>query len=569
MIDMLLCTRESGFNRKAFFVLSRCIFNGEMLVRRNLFVSCLLIFVLTSSGFVVLFGADSSVWAQTYDGGVINSLIGTSDEGYAAAGETSFSWERGYDAFLTKFDASGNMEWNRTYGGPGNERARSVVAVSDGGYVIAGSTTSFGAGNTDFWLVKTDAAGNVEWNKTYGGGWNEYAHSLVVTPDDGFAIAGSTDSFGDIDSYDSDNFWLVKTDASGNEEWNQTYSRGIAERITSLVVTSDGGYALAGYSYHSGRRPLTPYHFWLVKTDEFGYAKWNQSYGQSQYDYAYTLVETSDGGYAIAGETSSLDDSGQDFWLIKTNKFGKMEWNQTYGRSGVYDGARLLVETSDGGYALAGDGFLVKTDADGNEEWNQTYAYDIGLLVEYPDSGYVIAGPIYSTTTYGIWSIRTDEFGVGIEFNFPDIVSPTVIIDSPTNQTYTTDYVTLAFTVDENISWMGYSLDWQDNVTITETATTLTGLTDGSHSLIVYAKDDSENVGTSETIFFTVNVTDSTPDTGPDSTPDAGPDSAPDTDSGTLSTWHMTVAAIGIAAIAIITILFYLTRIRKNKKPNN
>jgi len=540
-----------------------------MLVRRNLFVSCLLIFVLTSSGFVVLFEANSSVWARTYDGGVINSLIGTSDGGYAAVGDTSFSWERGYDAFLTKFDASGNIEWNRTYGGPGNERARSVVAVSDGGYVIAGSTTSFGAGNTDFWLVKTDASGNVEWNQTYGGGRNEYAHSLVVTPDDGFAIAGSTESFGDIDSYDSDNFWLVKTDADGNEEWNQTYSRGIAERITSLVVTSDGGYALAGYSYHSGRRPLTPYHFWLVKTDEFGNAKWNQSYGQSDYDYAYMLVETSGGGYAIAGETSSLDDSGQDFWLIKTNKFGKMEWNQTYGRSGVYDGARLLVETSDGGYALAGDGFLVKTDADGNEEWNQTYAYDVGLLVEYPDSGYVIAGPIYSTTTYGIWSIRTDEFGVGIEFNFPDIVSPTVIIDSPTNQTYTTDYVILAFTVDENISWMGYSLDWQDNVSITETATTLTGLTDGSHSLIVYAKDDSENVGTSETIFFTVNVTDSTPDTGPDSTPDAGPDSAPDTDSGTLSTWHMTVAAIGIAAIAIITILFYLTRIRKNKKPNN
>ena len=540
-----------------------------MLVRRNLFVSCLLIFVLTSSGFVVLFEANSSVWARTYDGGVINSLIGTSDGGYAAVGDTSFSWERGYDAFLTKFDASGNIEWNRTYGGPGNERARSVVAVSDGGYVIAGSTTSFGAGNTDFWLVKTDASGNVEWNQTYGGGRNEYAHSLVVTPDDGFAIAGSTESFGDIDSYDSDNFWLVKTDADGNEEWNQTYSRGIAERITSLVVTSDGGYALAGYSYHSGRRPLTPYHFWLVKTDEFGNAKWNQSYGQSDYDYAYMLVETSGGGYAIAGETSSLDDSGQDFWLIKTNKFGKMEWNQTYGRSGVYDGARLLVETSDGGYALAGDGFLVKTDADGNEEWNQTYAYDVGLLVEYPDSGYVIAGPIYSTTTYGIWSIRTDEFGVGIEFNFPDIVSPTVIIDSPTNQTYTTDYVILAFTVDENISWMGYSLDWQDNVSITETATTLTGLTDGSHSLIVYAKDDSENVGTSETIFFTVNVTDSTPDTGPDSTPDAGPDSAPDTDSGTLSTWHMTVVTIGIAAIAIITILFYLTRIRKTKNLNN
>jgi len=558
-----------------------------MLVRRNLFVSCLLIFVLTSSGFVVLFEVNSSVWARTYDGGVINSLIGTSDGGnvavgytrfdwmhdggvmysligtsdggYAAVGYTEFSYERTYDAFLTKFDASGNMEWNRTYGGTGSEQARSVVAVSDGGYVIAGSAPSLDAEypNSDVWLVKTDASGNVEWNKTYGRRSDEYAHSLVVTPDDGFAIAGTK-------------FLLVKTDADGNEEWNQTYSGGRSEQLTSLFVTSDGGYALAGYSYESIGRFRNPYHFWLVKTDEFGNAEWNQTYGQSQYDYAYTLVETSDGGYAIAGETSSLDDSGQDFWLVKTDEFGNMEWNQTYGRSGVYDGTRLLVETSDGGYALAGDGFLVKTDADGNEEWNQTYAYDIGLLVEYPDSGYVIAGPIYSTTTktYGIWSIKTDEYGVGIEFHFPDIASPTITIDSPTNQTYTTDHVTLTFTVDENISWMGYSLDWQDNVTITETITTLTGLTDGSHSLIVYAKDDSENVGTSETIFFTVNtVTDSTPDTGPDSTPDTGPDSTPDTDSGPPSTWHMIVATIGIAAIAIITILFYLTRIRKNKKP--
>jgi hypothetical protein len=562
MIDVLLCIRESGFNRKAFLVFGKCIFNGEMLVRRNLFVSCLLISVLTSAGFVVLFGADSSVWAQTYDGGLVNSLIGTSDGGYAVAGETSFSWARSYDAFLTKFDASGTIEWSRTYGGPGNERARSVVAVSDGGYVIAGSTTSFGAGNVDFWLVKTDASGNVEWNQTFGGGLNEDAFSLVVTPDDGFAIAGSTCSFGDIDSYDSEKFWLVKTDADGNQEWNRTYSREIAGRITSLVVTSDGGYALAGYSYHGDRSLPIPYRFWLVKTDEFGNAKWNQSYRQSDYDYAYALVETSDGGYAIAGETSSLDDSGQDFWLVKTNRFGKLEWNQTYGRSGVYDGARLLVETSDGGYVLADDdGFLVKTDADGNEEWNQTYAYDIGLLVEHTDSGYVIAGPMYSTTTYGIWSIMTDEYGVGIGFNFPDIFSPTVIVDSPSNQTYTTDYVTLAFTVDEDVSWMGYSLDWQDNVTITETATTLTGLTDGSHSLIVYANDDSENVGTSEPIFFTVNVT--------DSTSDDGPDSVPDTDSGTPSTWHVIVAAIGIAAIAIVTILFCLTRIRKNKKPNS
>jgi len=138
--------------------------------------------------------------------------------------------------------ASSEM-WSRTYGGAGQEVAYAVVETSDGGYAIAGYTNSSGAGYDDFWLVKTDAYGNMEWNQTYGGVGSERAYSLVVTSDGGFALAGGG--------------LLVKTDVYGNMEWNRT----IGGSIRSLVETSDGGYAIAGTKNDD---------FWLAKTDEYG-----------------------------------------------------------------------------------------------------------------------------------------------------------------------------------------------------------------------------------------------------------------------------------------------------------
>jgi hypothetical protein len=546
-------------------------------VRRNLFVSCLLVFVLASAGFVVLFEVNSSVCAQTSDGGTVNSLIGTSDGGYAIAGEIAVNYRRD-DFLLVKLDELGKMVWVKTYGGLDYDSASLVIETSDGGYAIAGSKVIPGTSGKDFWLVKTDAYGNMEWNQTYGEeGYALAVYSVVETSDGGYAIAGST-YVGVLDSRDSNNLILVKTDASGNVEWNQIFRReGENEHCSALVATSDGGYAIAGYSKEPG--PDYDYSALLVKFDTYGNVEWSDTHSPQITNKFHSLIATSDGGLAMAGQTGEIRMDGyyySEFWLIKTDASGNMEWSQTYNRPDFEDIAQLLIETSDGGYIVAGrsprswagedDTWLVKTDAYGNMDWNQTYKDKIVLLIEPSGGGYKLAG-VTSTVTepYRVWSIITDEFGVGIEFNFPDIASPTITVDSPTNQTYTTDYVTLTFTVDEDISWMRYSLDGQDNVTITETTITLTGLTNGSHSLTVYAKDEFENVGASETIIFTVNtVTDSTPDTGPDSTPDTGPDSTPDTDSGTP--WHMIVATMGIVAIAIITILFYLTRIIKSKK---
>ena len=562
-------------------------------MRRNLFVSCLLVFVLASAGFVVLFEVNSSVCAQTSDGGTVNSLIGTSDGGYAIAGEIAVDYRRD-DFLLVKLDELGKTVWVKTYGGLDYDSASSVIETSDGGYAIAGSKVIPGTSGKDFWLVKTDAYGNMEWNQTYGEGYALAVSSVVETSDGGYAIAGST-YVGARYTRDSNNLILVKTDASGNMEWNQIFRREEEnEHCSALVATSDGGYAIAGHSGEPGDDDCSAL---LVKFDTYGNVEWSDTHSPQITNKFHSLIATSDGGLAMAGQTGEVRWDGyyySEFWLIKTDASGNMEWNQTYNRPDFEDIAQLLIETSDGGYIVAGrsprswagedDTWLVKTDAYGNMDCNQTYKDKIVLLIEPSGGGYKLAG-VTSTVTepYRVWSIITDEFGVGIEFNFPDIASPTITVDSPTNQTYTTDYVTLTFTVDEDISWMRYSLDGQDNVTITETTLNLTGLADGSHTLAVYTTDTVGNTATSETIIFTVNtVTDSTPDDGPDSTPDDGsdstpddgpdstlddgPDSVPDTDSGTPSTWHMIVATIGIAVIAIITILFYLTRIRKKPK---
>jgi len=195
--------------------------------------------------------------------------------------------------------ASSEM-WNQTYGGTSSDEAEAVVQTSDGGYALAGYTTSFGAGSYDFWLVKTDASGSMEWNQTYGGTGIEHTCALVGTSDGGYAIAGGTPIFIPESGIASD-FWLVKTDTYGYMEWNQTYSGG---RAYALVETLDGSFALAG-----GTR--------LVKTDAYGNMLWNRTYG----GVAYALVETSNGGYALAGY-APIGAGTYDFWLAKTDEHG-------------------------------------------------------------------------------------------------------------------------------------------------------------------------------------------------------------------------------------------------------
>jgi len=388
----------------------------------KMFLSIMLLFVLASSAPIGLVGASSEMWSKTYGSGVGYSLVETSDGGFAIAGGTGSFGAGGNDFWLVKTDADGNMEWNRTYGGAESESAKALIKTSDGGFAIAGDTYSFGAGECDFWLVKTGSYGNLEWNQTYGGLGSDYAESLVETSDGGYAIGGSfdpdyEDPFGDRD------FWLVKTDSYGNMEWNRTYSDSPSNYCSDLVETNDGGYLLAGGT----GRYLLEANVWIIKTDEQGNIEWNQRYGGREHAGAKSVVKTSDGRYALAGYLS------QDFWLIKIDVSGNIEWNQTYSKSGVEE-AYSLVETSDGGYALAGitsgaigdqsyiDSWMVKTDASGNEIWTQTYGGTgdqyLYSLVETSDGAFALAG--FKTSTYAgppdLWLIKTDEYGNIPEF---------------------------------------------------------------------------------------------------------------------------------------------------------
>lgn len=340
------------------------------------FAWIMLVFIASASTeipvkqWVKTYGCPTNDWAA--------SVIQTSDGGYIIAGSSeSRSGTFCFDIWIVKTDSSGNKEWDKKFGKlDDNEHAYSIAQTSDGGYIIAGSTEHiipwekgleglFESREEKIWIIKIDSSGNKDWDRKFDNGC---AYSVVQTSDGGYAIGGSR---------------LIKTDSSGNEEWNRTYGGN------SIIQVSDGGYVLAG-------RPS------LVKTDFLGNEEWNITYGGIGSECAWETIQTSEGGYALAGLTDSMYyNRSREFWLMKIDSFGNEEWNRTYG-SLKDDEARSVIQTSDGGYILAGgtggDALLVKIDSRGNEEWNETYGGpDVDRaesVIQTSDGGYVFAGKI-------------------------------------------------------------------------------------------------------------------------------------------------------------------------------
>jgi hypothetical protein len=263
-------------------------------------------------------------WNKTYgtqyfEGGAESQQ--TTDGGYIIIGSKGLDQFSHYDAWLIKIDQEGNELWNRTYGGRSEDYGDSVQQTSDGGYIIAGSTSSYGTFNNStaaFWLIKTDEQGTMQWNKTYGGTEYGAAISVELTSDGGYIMDGN--KF-DLDSHQND-IWLIKTDQFGDEQWNKTYGGILDDYSTQAYQTKDGGYSMIGWtsSYGAGAEDA-----WMIKTDASGNEQWNKTYGGKSFDTAYAFNQTSDGGYIISGTTASFgtDVYHNDLWLLKTDSQGK------------------------------------------------------------------------------------------------------------------------------------------------------------------------------------------------------------------------------------------------------
>ena len=380
------------------------------------------------------------VWYKTYGGSdydLSGTVLQTNDGGYILCGETASYGAQGWDALVVKTDADGNEEWHKIYGGVAEfDFLVFVQQTNDGGYIFTGATYSFGAGLQDAWVLKTDADGNEEWNKTYGGTNYDWGWRGWPTTDGGYIIAGGTVSFG-TDNLD---FWLIKTDADGNEEWNKTYGGSSFEYLTGMIIVDDG-YILVGYAV-----PGTIFgkaFTWLVKTDFDGNKLWGKAIcGSRRHNAATDIKQTGDGGYIICGESVDFGFflsefffyMGGDMWLVKTDADGNMEWENQFGGKYLEDGSRGVELTDDGGYLIAGfnKGFgsvikqaqmgpifskiwLVKTNADGNKTWEREYSRGMCWWIDKTtDGGYIVSG---GTKPHGLG----DAFLLKIDTNFYNI----------------------------------------------------------------------------------------------------------------------------------------------------
>jgi hypothetical protein len=372
----------------------------------------------------------SQEWDKTYGGSGIEtatSMIQTGDGGYSLAGITNSFGAGGQDAWLVKTDLTGKQQWNKTYGGTNDDYVSSIVQTNDGGYALAGYTYSYGAGNQDCWLIKTDSAGNQQWSKTYGGTMYDSAQSVIQSNDGGFIICGTTNSTG----AGAQDLFLVRTDSSGNQLWTKTFGGTRNDYGTSLVQAADGGYAVVGFTLSFGAGGPDA---WLIKIDSIGKQIWSKTYGGTGDDSIYAVAQTNDGGYALAGYTQSYGAGSYDFWLTKTDSLGNSLWTKTYGGT-ADDYALSLVNLPNGGYAIGGytessgsgngDFWLVRTNSDGNQLWNKTYGgtdYDFCFsLVNTIDGGYALAGYTYSWGSNGdFWLVKVPaDTGTTVMLNVP------------------------------------------------------------------------------------------------------------------------------------------------------
>lgn len=308
------------------------------------------------------------LWERSFGGANDDGAISVCKAhggGFMVAGFTESMGSGAADVYLLKIDENGNKLWEKAFGGGGIDLASSVNPTSDGGYIIAGMTESFGHGSCDFYVIKVDGNGNKVWERTFGGKYYDEALSVSQTLDGGYIVVGVTKSFDLGDAY------VIKLDKDGNKVWEKAFGGKGYEEVTSFKALSDGGFIVAGFTESLGSGGSDVY---LLRLDKDGNKIWEKAFGGSGNEAAFSIDVTVDGDYILAGWTNSFGAGKTDFYVLKVDKDGKKVWEKTFG--GAEDDVAYTVKaTLDGGYVVAGwntsvspDGnaYILKLDKNGN-----------------------------------------------------------------------------------------------------------------------------------------------------------------------------------------------------------
>lgn len=405
--------------------------------------------------------AQDVLWEKSYGGKHADYLFDvqpTADYGFILAG-SSLSEKSGnktsdnqgdLDYWIWKMDEAGELDWQKSLGGSGADMLYSIRNTTDGGFILAGTSDSGVGlhkkdscrGREDFWIIKLNAKGNEEWQKTIGGSGQEVLKSVAQTTDGGYILGGSSASDispviaqGGKDKYGKSekcrgnmDYWVVKLDDKGEIEWQKTLGGIYADVLESIEQTKDGGYILGGSSNSPSSQDKTNENYgagdyWIVKLDKEGTTEWQQTLGGEQDDHLSRVLQTKDGGYIVGGNSisassgnkSKSNQSGTDLWVIKLDEKGEILWQETY-NTGKVDILTSLIENNDGTFLIGGyaqseviglkkskndkkeinDYIALKISSEGEEIWKETVGSKgediLKKLIETRDGGYILAG---------------------------------------------------------------------------------------------------------------------------------------------------------------------------------
>ena len=347
-------------------------------------------------------------------------LIQTNDDGYLVAGNTSLLGDNYSNVLMLKVDHTGEQVWRKDYTYSSNDRVNTVIELEDGSLVMAGFSTSNTNSSKDLLIMRTDSEGNIEWQSLYGDTRDEIANSISSASDGGFIIAGEITN----ENTGNSSCYLLKVNNNGEFEWDRSFGGSLNDQGFFLISANDGGFVITGVtrSQNDSSGDL-----WLIKVNNTGEILWEKTFGGENFESGRSLQQTSDEGYIIVGQTESFGNGNSDAYLLKTDSQGNEIWSRTYGGSGT-DQGRYVVETLDQGYIISGytdsygsmGGFnfwLIKTDSNGDLEWQEYYGGsgdDRAFCgMQASDGGYAIVGQSNTggSTGVDILLVKTDDIG--------------------------------------------------------------------------------------------------------------------------------------------------------------